>query len=123
MKLLIVGSRSIQDFDLTKYISAETDLIICGGAQGIDTVAEQYADRHRISKLVLRPNYARYGRAAPLRRNLSMVNLSDAVLAVWDGVSKGTHYTIECARQTNKALTVVIVKAPKASQGQNDHRL
>ena len=39
MKLLIVGSRSIQDFDLSAYISENTELIISGGAQGVDTLA------------------------------------------------------------------------------------
>ena len=45
MKLLIVGSRSITDFDLQGHIPPETDLIISGGANGVDTLAEQYADK------------------------------------------------------------------------------
>ena len=49
MKLLIVGSRSITDFDLSAYISAEVDTVISGGAIGIDSLAERYADLHRIS--------------------------------------------------------------------------
>lgn len=32
MKLLVVGSRSIKDFDLSPYISAEVDTIISDGA-------------------------------------------------------------------------------------------
>lgn len=34
MKLLIIGSRSITDFDLSPYISADADTIIRGGAKG-----------------------------------------------------------------------------------------
>ena len=49
MKLLIVGSRSITDFDLSPYISANVDTVISGGADGIDSLAEQYADSHRLS--------------------------------------------------------------------------
>ena len=45
MKLLIAGSRSIENFDLTNYIPPETDLIISGGAKGIDEIAENFADQ------------------------------------------------------------------------------
>lgn len=73
MKLLIAGSRSIVDFDLSDYVSPETELIISGGAEGVDSLAERYADQHRISKLILRPRYELYGHAAPLKRNSLMV--------------------------------------------------
>ncbi len=68
MKLLIVGSRSIEQFDLTNYIPHETELIISGGAKGIDKIAENFADQHKISKLILYPRYDIYGKAAPLKR-------------------------------------------------------
>lgn len=109
MKLLIVGSRSIEDFDLTEYVPNETELIISGGAKGMDSVAEQYADRHKISKLILRPRYGLYGKAAPIRRNEMMVDVADAVLVVWDGVSRGTQYTVEYARKKNKSVQVILV--------------
>ena len=48
MNLLIVGSRSIKEFHLTPYIPCETTLIISGGASGIDTLAEKYADTHSL---------------------------------------------------------------------------
>lgn len=41
MKLLVVGSRSIESFDLSKYINKEVSLIISGGAKGVDTLAEK----------------------------------------------------------------------------------
>ena len=50
MKLLIIGSRGILDFDISPYIPDDTDLIISGGATGIDSIAEAYADSHRLSK-------------------------------------------------------------------------
>ncbi len=69
MKLLIAGSRSISEFDLEPYIPYETDTIISGGAKGLDAVAERYADEHGLQKIVIRPQYERYRRAAPLKRN------------------------------------------------------
>ena len=107
MKLLIVGSRSITDFDLSPYVSADVDTIISGGAGGVDTLAEQYADTHRLSKYIIRPQYNRYHRAAPLKRNEQMVNMADEILIVWDGQSKGTQHTIKYAKKTNKKLTII----------------
>ena len=107
MKLLIAGSRSITDFDLSQYISADVDTIISGGADGIDCLAEKYADMYRLSKCIIRPQYGIYGRSAPLKRNEQMVDMADSVLVIWDGHSKGSQYTIKYTKQTNKPLTVV----------------
>lgn len=109
MKLLVVGSRRIENFDLSKYISPDVDIIISGGAQGIDSLAEQYADSHRISKYIIRPDYVRYGRAAPIKRNDLMIDMADEVLVIWDGKSKGTQYVLDRARKKNKLLTLVRV--------------
>jgi predicted Rossmann fold nucleotide-binding protein DprA/Smf involved in DNA uptake len=107
MKLLIIGSRSIRDFDLSHYISSDVDAIISGGANGIDSLAEKYADSHRLSKYIMRPNYALYGRAAPLKRNEKMVDIADEVLVIWDGISRGTKYTVNYAEKVKKRLVVV----------------
>ena len=107
MKLLIAGSRSIKNFDLSPYISQEVDTVITGGANGIDRLAEEYADLHRLSKVILRPRYDRYGKAAPLKRNQEMVLLADAVLIVWDGHSKGTAHTLRFAEKHGKPLTLL----------------
>lgn len=107
MKLLIVGSRGIKDFDLNKYIPEDTDLIISGGAKGVDSLAEKYADDRKISKLILRPNYKRYGRYAPLKRNEKMVELCDFALIIWDGVSSGTKYSLEYAQKLEKQIILI----------------
>jgi len=111
MKLLVVGSRSITSFDLSQYIQSDVDTIISGGADGIDSLAEHYADLHRISKYILRPQYNIYGRAAPLKRNEQMVDMADAVLAIWDGDSKGVQYTLRYIKKVGKPLTLIVVKS------------
>jgi len=107
MKLLIVGSRTIKKFALEKYIPKETTMIITGGAEGIDSLAEKYADEKRLSKLVLRPQYNLFGRAAPLKRNEEMVKICDVALIVWDGISKGTEYTIRYADKLGKNVILI----------------
>jgi predicted Rossmann fold nucleotide-binding protein DprA/Smf involved in DNA uptake len=109
MKLLIAGSRSITAFDLSPHIPSTVDTVISGGAGGIDSLAEQYADFHRLSKYIIRPRYDLYGRAAPLRRSEQMVDMADAVLIIWDGRSRGTLYTLEYAKKKGKRVTIVYV--------------
>lgn len=107
MKLMVAGSRSISDFDLAPYIPEEVTLIISGGARGIDRLAEEYADAHGLSKLILRPQYNRYGKAAPLRRNVQALEAADRVLVIWDGASRGTAYTIKQAEARGKPIAVI----------------
>ena len=107
MKLLIAGSRTIKQFDLSLYIPDDVALIISGGAGGIDEIAERYADDHRISKLILRPEYKLYGKVAPLRRNELMVSIADEVLLIWDGMSRGTAYTARIAEKMGKRVNII----------------
>ena len=109
MKLMVVGSRSIQEFDLSAHVPADADTLISGGAGGVDTLAEQFADSHRLSKYIIRPRYDTYGRAAPLKRNEQMVDLADALLVIWDGCSKGTLHTINYAKKMGKPITLIQV--------------
>ena len=115
MKLLVIGSRSIINFDLSDYIDPDTELIITGGASGIDTLAERFADKHNISKLVLRPKYNIYQKAAPLKRNEKMVDIADEVLVIWDGKSKGTKYTLQYAQKQNKKIHLIDISKRKQS--------
>lgn len=108
MKLLIAGSRSIREWDISDYVPPETDLIISGGAKGVDALAELYADAQGIPKRIIRPQYKLYGKAAPLKRNEEMVELADHVLILWDGQSRGTRYTMEYAAKKGKSVRVVL---------------
>ena len=99
MRVAIVGSRSITHLDLEKYLPEDTTEIISGGARGVDILAREYALAHNIPLREFLPNYDKYGRGAPLRRNTTIVENADYVLAFWDGESRGTIHTVrECIR-------------------------
>ena len=85
MRVAIVGSRSLTVQNLEAYLPQGVTEIISGGARGVDTCARQYALRHHLKLTEFLPDYARYGRAAPLKRNITIIENADLVLAFWDG--------------------------------------
>ena len=109
MKVAVVGSRSISRADISRYIPPDTDLIISGGAIGVDKLAEEYADKKGIKKLILYPEYELYGKSAPLIRDKLIVDHADLVIAVWDGVSRGTEFTISYAKRRGVPCEIYIV--------------
>lgn len=100
MRVAVIGSRNLRIDDLGAYLPGEVTEIVSGGARGIDTSARLYAKAHAIRLVEFLPDYARYGRAAPLRRNLQIIAYADLVLAFWDGKSRGTKFVIDqCGKQ------------------------
>ncbi len=110
MTIAIIGSRNITKIDIKSYISDDITEIVSGGARGVDSLAKQYALESGIKYTEFIPDYSRYKRGAPLKRNEEIANYSDEALIFWDGISKGTEYTIKCFTKLNKKITVVIVK-------------
>lgn len=105
-KLAIIGSRNITNVNLAEMLPFKPDVIVSGGAKGIDSLAKEYALSHNIALEEYKPDYKRYGRGAPLKRNHLIIENCDEVLAVWDGVSKGTAYTIKVARDMGKVVHI-----------------
>lgn len=56
------------------------------------------------------PEYSRYGRGAPLKRNFQIIGYSDLVIAFWDGQSKGTKNVIENCKKLNVKVDVHIIE-------------
>lgn len=108
MKLAIIGSRNLEISDLGKYIPKGVGEIVSGGAKGIDTCARAFAMENGISLTEFLPDYKSYGRAAPLKRNLEIIDYADEILAFWDGKSKGTEFVINKAKKQNKKVTVIL---------------
>ena len=100
MKVAVVGSRTLTQIPLAEYLPPQCTEIVSGGARGVDTYARDYALSHGLKLTEFYPDYDRYGRSAPLVRNDQIVAHADMVLAFWDGVSRGTLYTLrQCKKQ------------------------
>lgn len=101
MRVAVIGSRGLQVENLEKYLPKGTTEIVSGGAKGIDTCAREYALRHGLKLTEYLPEYNRYGRGAPLKRNMTIIENADLVLAFWDGTSHGTKYVIDSCQERN----------------------
>lgn len=106
VRLCICGSRGYPHLDFVRYyvwtMRPFVSLIIHGGARGVDVTVGEACERYGIPVLVFLPDWDKHGRAAGPRRNTQMVYESDAVVAFWDGKSKGTMNTIGTARTQGK---------------------
>ena len=107
MKVAIVGSRGLCVEDFSPYLPADTTEIISGGAKGIDQCAAAYARAHGLILTECKPDYARYRRGAPLKRNLEIIDRADYVPIFWDGVSRGSQYVIRTCEQNGKPHGVI----------------
>lgn len=101
MKLAVVGSRDFNDYELLKSEIDKIknilniDTIVSGGARGADTLAERYANEYNLGKLIFLPEWEKYGKRAGFIRNTIIWDHADAIIAFWDGVSKGTKHTVD----------------------------
>lgn len=108
MKAAIIGSRGLTVKDLGRYLPENVTEIVSGGARGIDTCAKQYAYEKEIKLTEFLPEYDKYGKSAPLKRNLQIIEYADEVFAFWDGRSRGTKHVIDNCKRKNKKVTVFI---------------
>jgi len=101
MRVIVAGSRTIKDYTVVKDAieksGFDVSILITGGAIGVDTLAETWAGTHGIKVLKYEPDWGKYGRAAGPIRNSTMIKNADALVAVWDGISRGTRDIIEKA--------------------------
>jgi len=110
MKILICGSRSINDPALVAQAVEKSGMtpthVVSGGARGVDTLARFFAQSRGIEFTEYIADWDRYGKRAGYMRNCVMVGVADAVIAVWDGESPGTKHSIDYATSQGKQVFV-----------------
>ena len=128
MRVAVIGSRHIEDDRmkekayalLCRYIPVNATEIVSGGAVGIDTLAEIYAQKNGLPTRIFKPDYAKYGKRAPIVRNDAIVDYAQYVLAIWDGQSHGTAYTVASCIQKGVPVKVVSIDDADTNQNTND---
>ena len=114
MRVIIAGSRTIEDYDIVKAAIAESGFaittVLCGKAKGVDTLGERFALENNIEISYHPADWDKYGKSAGYVRNESMGKRADALIDVWDGESMGTGHMINVAKRrgliTHVKLTV-----------------
>lgn len=135
MKVLVCGSRNCSPEmaekvkEVVRWIAGSGHSLIVGDAEGVDRIA--LTEMSLLNEASLSSSqigersvvYGAYGRlrfSVPyakrvvlpegyLHRDRVMVREADLIVAVWDGVSRGTRYTFEYAKKCGKR---VIVRQP-----------
>lgn len=116
MKVVVCGSRGITDREAIRRAIEDADLafgpiteIVHGGADGVDEIAGEIASDIGYEVRVFDAMWEEYGEAAGPIRNGEMAQYADAVVAVWDGSSKGTKNMIDQALVHGLDLIVKVI--------------
>lgn len=106
MKFIIAGSRDATDYEhcLTGVWKArafgfEPTMIVSGMARGADMLGVRYALEHDLPLIRMPANWKELGRSAGHMRNAEMARIGEVLVAIWDGVSPGTHNMIQTAKR------------------------
>lgn len=113
MKVIVAGSRGFNDYkklkqSLDKILSrTKNPIIVSGTAKGADQLGERYAEEKGLECLRYPADWNKYGKAAGYKRNKIMALKADALVAFWDGKSRGTKHMIELARNFRLKIKVI----------------
>jgi hypothetical protein len=107
MKLAIIGSRDCPQIDIMAHLKHLPTEVISGGARGADTYAREFAHKYNLPITEYLPDYDKYGKTAPLIRNKLIVENRDCLIALWDGKSRCTKYTLDYAKEKGKPIKIV----------------
>lgn len=93
MKVIIAGSRQIEDYDTLLALIEDTgwdiEEVVSGGCRGVDKMGERWAEERGIPVNVFNADWGQYGREAGELRNRDMAEYADGLILFWDGKSPG----------------------------------
>ena len=114
-KVIVAGSRHFDDYPflcwkLDRLLAQKIgDVeIVCGMARGADSLGEQYAKERGIPIRYFPADWQTLGKSAGYQRNVQMAAYADALVAFWDGKSRGTAHMIETARRHQLQIRVIM---------------
>lgn len=116
MRVIVAGSRNITDHEITfdainharEQEGWDITEIVSGTAKGPDTHGKNWGILHDVPVHEFPADWKGQGKSAGFKRNVRMAAYADALIAIWDGKSKGTKHMITIAR--NDGLKVIVWK-------------
>jgi hypothetical protein len=121
MKTIIAGSRTIDTYTAVALAVARSTWaahiteVVSGAAPGVDALGERWAKEHGVPAKRFRADWERDGKAAGPIRNAKMAEYADALIAVWDGESRGTADMVNQAQRRGLKVYVHRVRTGPAS--------
>ena len=110
MKVIIAGGRMGVSYDevvaAIKASGFEITEVVSGCAAGVDTHGEQWAAENHIPVVKFPADWQKYDRSAGPIRNSEMAEYADALIAIWDGGSRGTANMIGEMKAKSKAIFI-----------------
>ena len=114
MKTIIVGMRNFLNYGTVCNALDECGWtpteIVSGRATGVNALGERWAAEHGLPVKEFHADWKAHGKAAGLLRNGQMAAYADALVAIWDGRSRGTGRMIEQARHHGLRVYVHLVQ-------------
>lgn len=118
MKLAIIGSRNFTDYQLfltkvNEFIEkyGKPEIIISGGANGADTMAERWAKENQINIMIFHPEWDKYGKKAGILRNSDIVDASTHILAFPSKNGRGTQDSIRKGQKAGKIVEIYYINS------------
>ena len=114
MKVIIAGSRDITNYNLLLKVIEKSKFeiteVVSGTARGVDKLGERYAEENNIPLKKFPADWNKYNKMAGYLRNKQMAEYADALIAIWDGESRGTKNMIDIAKKMKLDICCVIYK-------------
>lgn len=114
MRTIIAGSRHITDasqvWEAVIKSGFQITTVISGNAKGVDRIGANLAKIHNIPVEYFDADWKTHGKAAGPIRNAKMADNAEALIAVWDGESRGTRHMIKDAEKKGLKVFVYHVK-------------
>lgn len=115
MKVIFAGGRDVPD-EKAKHLVVDAYFdspfrrklteVVEGGASGIDAMARRIATNTTIKVKTFHADWKTHGKAAGPIRDKQMAEYADALIAIWDGQSRGTKNMIETMQKLGKPVYV-----------------
>lgn len=117
MRTIIAGSRDITNYialldaveNAKNYSKINPTTIISGAARGVDELAIWYAEDNNLPCELFPAEWKVFGKGAGMIRNRKMAENAEALIALWDGSSRGTENMINVAKELKLKVYVQII--------------